>query len=264
MSGRTVPSRRPQRATAGNAFGAAKAYADFQLSNGFPSFEPADDQATQLPATRVDLNKLKVQTLRKYTKQFEVQGVHPTSSKEDIAKAVTDHWNSVQITEEAVLQNLLKGSDARLSAAPADRHGAEAAANIVALPSSLTSREEHPYSHVHGLAGISQDELDESIEAAVQHAVEQEIETINQAVHTAFEAELESLNQTVEQAVETALLDRSFDIKANLNTAIALTGVILYWRGIWNLADSLLGTENLLANVGSVMLGLALSPQRSI
>lgn len=36
-----------------------------------------------------------VQTLRKYSKQFEVQGVHPTSSKEDIAKAVSDHWNTV-------------------------------------------------------------------------------------------------------------------------------------------------------------------------
>ena len=38
---------------------------------------------------------MQVQTLRKYTKQYEVVGVHPTSSKEDIARAVTDHWNSV-------------------------------------------------------------------------------------------------------------------------------------------------------------------------
>jgi len=38
---------------------------------------------------------LQVQTLRKYTKQYEVQGVHPTSSKEDIAKAVTEHWNAL-------------------------------------------------------------------------------------------------------------------------------------------------------------------------
>jgi hypothetical protein len=36
-----------------------------------------------------------VQTLRKYTKQYEVPNVHPTSSKEDIARAVTEHWNSV-------------------------------------------------------------------------------------------------------------------------------------------------------------------------
>ena len=38
---------------------------------------------------------MQVQTLRKYTKQYEVQGVHPTSSKEDIAKAVTEHWNTL-------------------------------------------------------------------------------------------------------------------------------------------------------------------------
>ena len=48
-----------------------------------------------LPPGRPCLCLPQVQTLRKYTKQFEVQGVHPTSSKEDIAKAVTDHWNSV-------------------------------------------------------------------------------------------------------------------------------------------------------------------------
>ena len=33
------------------------------------------------------------------------------------------------------------------------------------------------------------------------------------------------------QAVESALLDRTFDIRANLTTAVALTGVICYWRG---------------------------------
>lgn len=104
------PGRRPQRATAGNAFGGGKYSSDFgALGNGWQP-EMSDEQyaQNQLPAVRVDLAKLKVQTLRKYTKQFEVQGVHPTSSKEDITKAVTEHWNAVQITEEAVLQNLLK------------------------------------------------------------------------------------------------------------------------------------------------------------
>lgn len=48
-----------------------------------------------LPKQRISFHLLQVQTLRKYTKQFEVQGVHPTSSKEDIAKAVSEHWNSV-------------------------------------------------------------------------------------------------------------------------------------------------------------------------
>lgn len=111
MSAARAPPRRPQRTTAGT-FAAKSAYSsDFQLNgNGYYQQEAEDPYASQqqLPAARVDLNKLKVQTLRKYTKQYEVQGVHPTSSKEDIAKAVTEHWNSVQITEEAVLQNLLK------------------------------------------------------------------------------------------------------------------------------------------------------------
>ncbi|EFN53137.1 expressed protein [Chlorella variabilis] len=109
MAARQAPSRRPQRATAGGFGGPSKYTTEFLNGNGL-GYELSDDQyaQNQLPAARVDLAKLKVQTLRKYTKQYEVQGVHPTSSKEDITRAVTEHWNSVQITEEAVLQNLLK------------------------------------------------------------------------------------------------------------------------------------------------------------
>lgn len=107
--------------------------------------------------------------------------------------------------------------------------------------------------HVFGSNGVSQDDIDEKVHIAM----EAEMEQINQAVHTAFEAEMETLNQTVEQAVETALLDRSFDIKANLNTMIALTGVILYWRGVWNVADQLWGTDDLTSNLGSLLIGLS-------
>lgn len=111
------------------------------------------------------------------------------------------------------------------------------------------------------------------------------------------------------QAVETALLDRTFDIKANVrapaapapwppcllrsyaapadsslcvpacapspaaepltpalhspcrpqvNTMVALTGVILYWRGVWNLFDGWLGTDNLGANLASLGVGLSI------
>ncbi|EFN53136.1 expressed protein [Chlorella variabilis] len=109
------------------------------------------------------------------------------------------------------------------------------------------------YSFGGGNTQASQDEIDQY----VQHVVEHEIESINQAVHAAFEQELEQVNQTVQDAVETALLDCSFDIKANFNTMIALTGVILYWRGIWNLFDGWLGTENLAANVLSVVIGVS-------
>jgi hypothetical protein len=111
----------------------------------------------------------------------------------------------------------------------------------------------------------------------VHEAFEQEIENINQAVHEAFkqeraeldlqvgqtvqEAVQEAVESAVESAVETAvenaLLDRSFDIRANFNTLIALTGVILYWRGMWNLWDSWLGTESVTGNVGSILIGMS-------
>jgi Sin3 binding region of histone deacetylase complex subunit SAP30 len=34
-----------------------------------------------------------VQALRKYTKVYELQGIHPQSSKEELTSAVTRHWN---------------------------------------------------------------------------------------------------------------------------------------------------------------------------
>lgn len=113
----------------------------------------------------------------------------------------------------------------------------------------------------------------DDLEEMVHEAFEQEIENINQAVHEAFkqeraeldlqvgqtvqEAVQEAVESAVETAVENALLDRSFDIRANLNTMIALTGVILYWRGMWNLADFYLGVDNLQGNVGSVLIGVS-------
>lgn len=32
-----------------------------------------------------------------------------------------------------------------------------------------------------------------------------------------------------------ALEDRRFDVRANFFTLVAITGVILYWRGVWTL-----------------------------
>ncbi|KAI7845335.1 hypothetical protein COHA_001176 [Chlorella ohadii] len=275
---RGLPARRPQRSTAGQ-LGKAAYGSDFPYgaTNGFPgagAWESTEDLPEQ-PATRVDLNKLKVQTLRKYTKQYEVQGVHPTSSKEDIAKAVTEHWNALPISEETVLQNLLKASPR------------------VAGMYSLSSIDEEELVEGHAPAAfISWDGEEEGmveghlpppissrddLEEMVHEAFEQEIENINQAVHEAFKqerAELdlqvgqtvqEAVQEAVESAVETAvetavenaLLDRSFDIRANFNTLIALTGVILYWRGVWNLFDVWLGTDDLRGNVGSILIGMS-------
>ncbi|KAK2077918.1 hypothetical protein QBZ16_003786 [Prototheca wickerhamii] len=57
---------------------------------------------------RVDLTKLKVHALRKYTKVYEVPGIGPQSSKEDLTSAVSRHWNTMTVSEESVLQNLMR------------------------------------------------------------------------------------------------------------------------------------------------------------
>jgi hypothetical protein len=36
-----------------------------------------------------------VATLRKYCKAYNLSGIHPQSSREDLAEAVSRHWNSV-------------------------------------------------------------------------------------------------------------------------------------------------------------------------
>ncbi|KAL4427645.1 hypothetical protein ABPG75_001734 [Micractinium tetrahymenae] len=137
-----------------------------------------------------------------------------------------------------------------LPAAPA------AAAAHVAADESLGEEELEGEQHEFGVTWRSLDDIDAAVHEFFEQEMESLNENVNQAVHTAIEQEMTTLNQAVEQAVETAL-DRSFDIKANFNTIIALTGVIMYWRGMWNLLDTWLGTDNSLANLGSLLIGLS-------
>jgi hypothetical protein len=60
------------------------------------------------PDARVDLEKMKVQALRKYTKVYELPMVHPQSSKEDLIAAVKKHWSVVSVSEDTVVQNLMR------------------------------------------------------------------------------------------------------------------------------------------------------------
>jgi hypothetical protein len=46
---------------------------------------------------------------------------------------------------------------------------------------------------------------------------------------------MQAVGEAVGDAVRQALEDRHFDVRANVYTLIAITGVILYWRGVWTL-----------------------------
>ncbi|PSC77053.1 Lysine histidine transporter 1 [Micractinium conductrix] len=78
------------------------------------------------------------------------------------------------------------------------------------------------------------------IEDEVHHAFEIEIQELNKAVHDAVEAEMSTTQQSMRDAVDAALADRSRGITANVNTLMAVTGVIAYWRGVGGLLDILL------------------------
>lgn len=72
------------------------------------------------------------------------------------------------------------------------------------------------------------------------------------------EAVQEAVHEAVHDAVQQAIEDNvSFDVRANVYTLIAVTGVILFWRGVWNSWDSLFGTE-LASNMGSMAVGLVI------
>ncbi|EFN50781.1 expressed protein [Chlorella variabilis] len=86
---------------------------------------------------------------------------------------------------------------------------------------------------------------DRALSQAIHRVVEEEVHTAFeselQAVHTAFEQEMVATKQTVKDAVDAALHDGSmkFDVTANVNTVMAITAVIAYWRGVGGLLDIL-------------------------
>ncbi|PSC68613.1 ubiquitin-conjugating enzyme [Micractinium conductrix] len=95
---------------------------------------------------------------------------------------------------------------------------------------------------------------DEKTEADVR---EIEIEVMAGAVAEAVadavqEAVAEAVHDAVQQAIEENV---QFDVRANMYTLVAVTGVILFWRGVWNSWDALFGTE-LVSNMASMVVGL--------
>jgi hypothetical protein len=75
--------------------------------------------------------------------------------------------------------------------------------------------------------------LSRSIHQVVVEEVHAAFETELTAVHDAFELERSASKQNVKDAVDAALHDQpmKFDVTANVNTIMAITAVIAYWRG---------------------------------
>lgn len=87
---------------------------------------------------------------------------------------------------------------------------------------------------------------------------ELEVEVVAGAVAEAVaEAVQEAVQEAVHDAVQQAIEENvQFDVRANFYTLIAVTGVILFWRGVWQAWDLAFGADSLLSNVSSLLVGL--------
>lgn len=103
----------------------------------------------------------------------------------------------------------------------------------------------------------SQPEQDEANRTEVDFMQEAVQEAITEAVQDAVQ---EVVQDTVVEAVQDAVTaafeeNGRFDVRANFYTLIAITGVILYWRGIWNSWDYFFGLS-IWSEAASVVTGL--------
>lgn len=98
----------------------------------------------------------------------------------------------------------------------------------------------------------------DELEARISEAMGAEIEAAVAAVHEAMEAELDAMQGSVSEAVSVAMQDErmSFDVVANFNTLVALTGVVIFERGVWTAVDVYCG-DGPLSVAGSIAVGAA-------
>lgn len=84
-----------------------------------------------------------------------------------------------------------------------------------------------------------------SVAAAETNQTEVEVEGLPRAL-------TDAITETLEQTLPT-----SFDVTANFWTLIAVIGVVLFWRGLWNMWDCIFGTE-IWSNLSSLLVGLVI------
>lgn len=110
-------------------------------------------------------------------------------------------------------------------------------------------------------AGQAEDELEEGDKDNNRVEVDFAQETVQDAIQEAVQdAVQEVVQDTVTDAVQEAVAaafeeNGRFDVRANFYTLIAITGVVLYWRGIWNSWDYCFGLS-IWSEMASVVTGL--------
>lgn len=79
---------------------------------------------------------------------------------------------------------------------------------------------------------VEVDFVEEAVQDAIQEAVQDAVQEVVQ----------DTVTDAVQEAVAAAFEENGrFDVRANFYTLIAITGVVLYWRGIWNSWDYCFG-----------------------
>ncbi|BDA45847.1 hypothetical protein COCOBI_07-6340 [Coccomyxa sp. Obi] len=82
---------------------------------------------------------------------------------------------------------------------------------------------------------------------------------LNEAIQDALTGAVqEVMQEAVTEAVQAAVDEGiKFDVRANLYTIMAITGVVLYWRGIWTTWDFFFGFT-IWSELGAILTGLAI------
>ncbi|DBA79794.1 hypothetical protein WJX77_004901 [Trebouxia sp. C0004] len=93
---------------------------------------------------------------------------------------------------------------------------------------------------------VEVDFVQEAVQDAIQEAVQDAVQEVVQ----------DTVTDAVQEAVAAAFEENGrFDVRANFYTLIAITGVVLYWRGIWNSWDYFFGLS-IWSEGASVVTGL--------
>lgn len=147
-----------------------------------------------------------------------------------------------------------------LATQDADGWGSRASARDEGVPRSShhKSHAQHQPQPDHSLAQPASTGMRSEPAMATTTMAEGDQAAMEQVINAAV---AQGLENQLQGAVENVLTDPNTNLKlglqANINTLLAVTGVILFWRGIWTMCDTFLGSS-LPLDLASVLIGLSI------